>query len=143
MDVRKRIKAGLPLAVEDIEAEGPWQVADLWLCARAYSRLRHKAKPPREQQRFATLKIHCIRVALARDPGLFLVFVDPGFSHLRLIYHRAERNLLHVPVNVDLWPAPRLASFGETPIASLEVSRAVTLCATPVGSSSQAPASGI
>jgi hypothetical protein len=117
MDVRKRINAGLPLEVEGIEADGPWKVADLWLCARAYSRLRHKTGSPRERQRLETLKNHCIRVAIAREPGLFLVFVDPGHSHLWLVYHRVERNLLHVPVSVPLLPAPQEATPAETSVA--------------------------
>jgi hypothetical protein len=102
MDVMDRISGGLPLAVEELDAEGPHDVAQLWLLARAYSRLRHKTSPRRNRSLIELLKTHCLRRALTRDPDLFLVFVDPGLPHLRVVYHRDERNLLHIPVTVDL-----------------------------------------
>lgn len=103
MDVTERIAAGLPRAVEELEPQDQHDVSELWLLARAYSRLRHKAPSVgHERERLERLKLHCLRTALAREPEQFLVMVDPGLSHLRLIYHRVERNLLHVPVTVDL-----------------------------------------
>jgi hypothetical protein len=102
MDVVERIEAGLPLSVEELEADDSRGTSELWLFARAYSRLRHRSRSSCERREFETLKVHCIRSALAREPLLFLVVDDPGISHLRLIYHRAERNLLHVPIGIDL-----------------------------------------
>lgn len=111
MDVLERIAAGLPCSVEELEADGPRDTAALWLFARSYSRLRHKTHSARERRRLETLKHHCIRSAVAREPTLFIVVEDPGFSHLRLVYHRAERSLLHVPLTVELGdfsPASRI-----------------------------------
>jgi hypothetical protein len=105
MDVLERIAAGLPCSVEELEADGPRDTSELWLFARSYARLRHKTHLAPERRRLETLKHHCIRAALAREPTLFIVVVDPGFSHLRLIYHQAERNLLHVPLKIDLGDA--------------------------------------
>src|SRR5215467_4733413 len=102
MDVLKRIEAGLPCSVKELEADGPRGASDLWLFARSYSRLRHRTHSAQERQRLETLKHHCIRSALAKEPMLFMVVLDPAFSHLWLIYHRAERNLLHVPLTIDL-----------------------------------------
>ena len=103
MDVKQRIAAYLPHKVEDVEKNGPVEIAELWLMARAYSRLRHRTSPvrhPERRQRFEALKLHCIRLAVARAPAMFLVFVDPGFRHLAVIYHRVERTLLHLPLAV-------------------------------------------
>ena len=105
MDGMNGFAQGLPYALEDLESHGPRATAELWLMARLYSRLRHRTSPrkrPLERLRFESLKTHCIRLALERDPSRFLVFVDPGFPHLRLIYHRDERNLLHLPLTTDL-----------------------------------------
>jgi hypothetical protein len=90
----------LPDAVEGVEQLGPVEIAELWLLARAYSRLRHRTSPrrqPERRQRFEALKVHCISLAVARSPQAFLVFVDPGFRHLVVIYHRVDRTLLHLP----------------------------------------------
>jgi hypothetical protein len=105
MDVLERIAAGLPCSVEELGAGGPRDTSELWLFARSYSRLRHKTHSDGERRQLETLKHHCIRAALAREPTLFIVVVDPGFSRHRLIYHRAERNLLHVPLTIDLGDA--------------------------------------
>ena len=102
MDVSQRIAAGLPTSVEAVDADPPRKTSELWLFARAYSRLRHRTGAAQERGLFEVLKYHCIRAALASEPTLFIVVVDPGLPHLRLIYHRAERNLLHVPLTIDL-----------------------------------------
>jgi hypothetical protein len=102
MDVTERIAAGLPADLADLARDGPEDVAQLWLLARAYSRLRHQTSARPGRMRLEALKAHCVRRALAREPGLFFVFVDPSWPHLWLIYHRVERNLLHVPVTIDL-----------------------------------------
>jgi hypothetical protein len=104
MDVKQRMAAYLPDAVEGVEKHGPLEIAELWLMARAYSRLRHRTSPrrhPERRQRFETLKAYCVNLAVTRAPALFLVFVDPGYRHLVVIYHRSERTLLHLPV--DVW----------------------------------------
>src|SRR5262245_20123626 len=101
MDVKQRMAAYLPHKVEDVEKDGPVDVAELWLMAQAYSRLRHRTSPvrhPERRQQFEALKSHCISLAVARAPALFVVFVDPGYRHLVVIFHRAERTLLHLPV---------------------------------------------
>jgi hypothetical protein len=101
MDVKQRMAAYLPHKVEDVEKDGPVDIAELWLMARAYSRLRHRTSPvrhPERRQQFESLKIHCISLAVARAPAMFLVFVDPGYRHLVVIYHRVERTLLHLPL---------------------------------------------
>ena len=98
----------LPRAIEDLESDGPRDANELWRLARTYSRLRHCTSPrkyPLERGRFSDLKVHCIRLALARDRAGFLVFVDPGSPQLWLIYHRAERTLLHLPVETELSPS--------------------------------------
>jgi hypothetical protein len=103
MDVSERLDAWLPGAVESVEENGPLETAQLWLMARAYSRLRHRTSPrrnPEDRQRFETLKTHCMRLAVVRNPELFLIFVDPAYRHLLIVYHRVERTLLHVPVAV-------------------------------------------
>jgi hypothetical protein len=103
--IRERIAMGVPLEVSELEADGPLAVSQLWVLARSYSKLRHRSSPrrePAEHRRFERLKIHCVRKAVARGPDLFLVFLDPGFPHLWLIYHRVERNLLHIPVAIGL-----------------------------------------
>jgi hypothetical protein len=109
MDVVERIAAGLPRTFKELAANGPHQVAELWLLARAYSRLGHKTPPGRDRRQCESLKTQCVRLALATEPDLFLVMVDPGLTHLWLIYHRVERTLLHVPVKFNLRPAPALA----------------------------------
>jgi hypothetical protein len=99
------IAPGLPRAIEDLEFDGPRNSSELWNLARIYSRLRHRTSPrkhPVEHGQFSDLKSHCIRLALARDPTGFLVFADPGSPHLWLIYHRVERSVLHLPVEVGL-----------------------------------------
>jgi hypothetical protein len=103
MDVKQRIAASLPYSIEDVERDGRVEIAELWLLARAYSRLRHRTSPrlePERRRRFELLKLHCIKLAVARAPEVFLIFVDPGYRHLVLIYHRRERTLLHLPVGV-------------------------------------------
>jgi hypothetical protein len=103
MDVKQRMAAYLPDAVEGVEKHGPLEIAELWLMARAYSRLRHRTSPrrdPARRQRLERLKAHCINLAVTRAPALFLVFVDPGYRHLVVFYHRTERTLLHLPVVV-------------------------------------------
>ena len=107
MDVTGLIAAGLPQTVDELHADGPHEVSMLWLLARSYSRLRHKTAARTTRKRLDALKAHCLRLALAREPDLFLVFVDPGMPRLQLVYHRVERNLLHVPVTTDLRPFPR------------------------------------
>ena len=100
MDVSERIKATLPDSIEHVENDGPIEVAELWLMARAYSRLRHRSSPqryPERRARFEKLKTHCIRLAIAREPETFLVFVDPENQQLLIVYHRVERTLLHLP----------------------------------------------
>jgi hypothetical protein len=102
MDVSERIAASLPDAIEHVEKDGP--IAELWLMARAYSRLRHRTSPtrhPEQRRRYENLKSHCIRLAVTRAPEAFLVFADPGNQHLLIIYHRDERTLLHIPL--ALW----------------------------------------
>ena len=54
------------------------------------------------RQKYETLKAHCIKLAVTRAPASFLVFVDPGYRHLVVIYHRDDRTLLHLPVEVWL-----------------------------------------
>jgi hypothetical protein len=101
MDVKQRILAHLPDSVEGVERHGPLEIAELWLLARSYSRLRHRTSPrrhPERRQRFETLKAHCISLAVSRAPDLFLIFVDPSYRHLMVFYHRVERTLLHLPV---------------------------------------------
>jgi hypothetical protein len=103
MDVKQRMSAYLPDAIDCVEKHGPIEIAELWLMARAYSRLRHRTSPrrhPERRQQFESLKAHCISLAVARAPQLFLVFVDPGHRHLVVIYHRVDRTLLHLPVTV-------------------------------------------
>jgi hypothetical protein len=103
MDVRQRIAPSLPCSIDDVERHGPVEIAELWLLARAYSRLRNRTSPrlePERRRRLELLKDHCISLAVARAPELFLVFVDPGYRHLVLIYHRHERTLLHLPVGI-------------------------------------------
>jgi hypothetical protein len=34
------------------------------------------------------------------------VAVDPGMPSFRFVYHRAERNLLHIPTSVELEGSP-------------------------------------
>jgi hypothetical protein len=102
MDVVERIEAGLPLSVEEIGTECTWPVAELWLLARAYSRLRHRSRAPDERQGWASLKDYCVRAAVAREPGLFVVAIDPGMPSFRFVYHRAERSLLHIPISIEL-----------------------------------------
>lgn len=107
MDAPERIVAGLPFDVEEIEADGRLDVSTLWTLARAYSRLRHRTSPKREaaeHRRFDGLKTYCVRLAVSREPDLFLVFVDPGTPHLRLVYHRVERTMLHLPIAIELRP---------------------------------------
>ena len=103
MDVKQRMAAYLPDAVESVERHGPIEIAELWLMARAYSRLRHQTSPRRHQERrqqYEALKAHCINLAVTRAPASFLVFIDPSFRHLMVIYHRVDRTLLHLPVAV-------------------------------------------
>jgi hypothetical protein len=103
MDVKQRMAAHLPDAVESVERHGPIEIAELWLMARAYSRLRHHTSPRRHQERrqqYEALKAHCINLAVTRAPASFLVFADPGYRHLVVIYHRDDRTLLHLPVSV-------------------------------------------
>ena len=107
MDAPERIVAGLPFDVEEIEADVRLDVSTLWTFARAYSRLRHRTSPKREaakHRRFDRLKTYCVRLAVSREPDLFLVFVDPGMPHLRLVYHRVERTMLHLPITTQLRP---------------------------------------
>ena len=118
--IQERIATGLPLEVSELEADGPLAVSELWVLARIYSKLRHRSSPrrePDEHLRYETLKIHCVREVIAREPELFLVFLDPGSPHLWLIYHRLERNLLHLPVAIGIeQPAKREnGSFQEQP----------------------------
>ena len=56
MDVVERIEAGLPLSVEELEADDSRGTSELWLFARAYSRLRHRSRSSRERREFETLK---------------------------------------------------------------------------------------
>jgi hypothetical protein len=102
MDVVERIEDGIPPSVEELDAGGPWDTSELWLFARAYSRLRHRSRTPNERQGWASLKDYCIRAAVAREPGLFVVAIDPGMPSFQFVYHRAERSLLHIPASVEL-----------------------------------------
>lgn len=102
MDVVERIEAGFPPSVEDLAAGGPWDTSELWLLARAYSRLRHRSRSPNERRGWAALKEYCIRAAFVREPGLFIVAIDPAMPSFRFVYHRAERNLLHISTSVEL-----------------------------------------
>jgi len=105
MDVRDRIAEGPPCSAEELEAIGPLDVEELWLLARAYSRLRHRTcsrKHAKEHGRLCLLKAHCVRLAVSQEPGLFLLFPDPGRPELTVVYHRVERNLLHVPATTQL-----------------------------------------
>jgi hypothetical protein len=102
MDVVERIQDGLPPSVEELDAGGPWDISELWLLARAYSRLRHRSRTTHERHGWASLKHYCIRAAVSREPGLFIVAIDPGMPSFRFVYHRAERNLLHIPASVEL-----------------------------------------
>jgi len=103
MDVAEQIRTGLPFTVEELEAAGPYEIAELWLLARTYSQLRRRNCTRRGRGGFEAMKRHCLELALARAPELFFVFVDPGIPHLWVIYHRVERNLLHVPVTNSQW----------------------------------------
>jgi hypothetical protein len=103
MDVKQRMAAHLPDAVESTETHGPLDIAELWLMARAYAGLRHHTSPRRHQERrqhYEALKAHCINSAVSRAPASFLVFIDPGYRHLVVIYHRVDQTLLHLPVAV-------------------------------------------
>ncbi len=102
MDVVERVAAGLPPSAEEIDARGPWDVSELWLLARAYSRLRHRSRRPNERRCWASLKDYCIRAAVIRAPHLFVVAIDAGMPSFRFVYHRAERNLLHIPTSIEL-----------------------------------------
>ena len=102
MEVTEQIAAGLPFAVDELAGDAAHEVAKLWLLARTYSRLRHKTSARQPWARLEALKIQYVRLALAPKTRLFFVFVDPGMPHLRLVYHRVERNLLHVPVTTNL-----------------------------------------
>ncbi len=102
MDAPGRIRSEPPLVVDELESEGALGVRELWLLARRSSRLRHRTPPGPARRDLEALKARCLRLALAREPDLFLVMIDPGMTHLRLIYHRADRTLLHVPVTTDL-----------------------------------------
>ena len=108
MDVVERIEAGLPPSIEKLDAGGPWDTSELWLLARAYSRLRHRSRTADERQGWASLKDYCIRAAVAGGPDLFIVATDPGMPSFRFVYHRAERTLLHIPTSVE----PDGSSFG-------------------------------
>ena len=96
MDVKQRMAADLPDAVESLEKHGPIEIAELWLMARAYSRLRHRhlASPPSRRGGSNTKRSRriCINLAVTRAPASFLVFVDPGYRHLMVIYHRDRSN---------------------------------------------------
>jgi hypothetical protein len=101
MDVIEPITASLPNSVDQLEERGLLETEQLWVLARAYSRLRRRTSPrrdARQRERFEILKRHCVRLAVARSPDLFLVFVDPEFRHLLIVYHRVDRSLVHVPV---------------------------------------------
>jgi hypothetical protein len=102
MDVVERIEEGLPPSVEELDAGGPWDISELWLLARAYSRLRHRSRTPDERHGWASLKDYCIRAAVACEPVLFVVASDPGMPSFQFVYHRAERNLLHIPTSFEL-----------------------------------------
>src|SRR5262249_12562775 len=102
MDVVERIRAGLPPSVDELDAGGPWDVSELWLLARAYSRLRHRSRTPDERRGWAWLKDYCIPAAVARDPDQFVVAIGPGMPSFRFVYHRAERSLLHIPISTEL-----------------------------------------
>ena len=102
MDVVERIRAGLPPSLDELDSGGPWDVSELWLFARTYSRLRHRSRTPDERQAWASLKDYCIRAVVTREPDLFIVAIDPGMPSFRFVYHRAERSLLHVPSSVEL-----------------------------------------
>jgi hypothetical protein len=102
MEVVERIDAGLPPSIEELGAGEPWEMSELWLLARAYSRLRHRSRTPDERRVWASLKDYCIRAAVAREPGLFVVAIDPGMPSFRFVYHQAERSLLHIPASIEL-----------------------------------------
>jgi hypothetical protein len=115
MDVIESVTACLPDALDAAEELGQLETDQLWLLARGCSRRRHRASPRRdasELQRWETLKRHCVRLAVARAPELFLVFVDPEFRHLLIVYHRIDRSLLHVPLE-DFSPSPTTKDGGE------------------------------
>lgn len=101
MDADEHIAAGIPRSVEDISARGPSDASELWLLARAYSRLRHRSRSSNERQGWASLKDYCVRAAVTREPRLFVVAVDPGMPSFRFVYHREERNLLQIPTSVE------------------------------------------
>lgn len=93
----------LPGTVDSVEECESLSTKELWIRARTFSRLRHRASPRREPEKrreYEALKLHYLRHATLREPNIFLIFIDPGFPHLVLVYHRFERNLLHVPLEV-------------------------------------------
>lgn len=102
MDVLERIRAGIPASLVEIDAGEPWEISELWLFARSFSRLRHRSRTPDERRGWASLKDHCIRAVVAREPSLFVVAIDPGMPYFRFVYHRGERTLLHIPTSVEL-----------------------------------------
>lgn len=101
----ERMPSQLPLEISDLEAGGPLTVAELWSLARFYSRLRNRSsatKKPRDRERYEAMKFHCVREVIARERGLFLIFLDPESPHLWIIYHRIEQNLLHILVAIGI-----------------------------------------
>lgn len=104
MDVRLA-SCGLPLAVAELEIDGPLPAEELWEHARAYNRLRRRLKPSVSRtwtERLSELKVTCVYRALLREPDLFLVFVDPGMKRFWLVYQIRNRSLLHLPVDIEL-----------------------------------------
>jgi hypothetical protein len=131
MDVKARIAAGLPHKIKDVEAKGRLRVHELWLLARAYSRLRHRTharKRPAEHDRLAGLKTFCVRLAVARDPTGFLVFRDPGWTDFWLIYNQRDRTLLHLPLASDPRVSPEVLPLDDlvAPMPSADI-----VCAIP------------
>jgi hypothetical protein len=106
MDADERVVDGVPRSVEDIDTRGTSDASELWLLARAYSRLRHRSRSSNERQGWASLKHYCVRAAITRAPRLFVVAIDPSMPSFRFVYHRAERNLLHIPTSVEMEGSP-------------------------------------
>lgn len=103
MEHSTRGEEWVPGTFDELEEGDPLETRELWIMARIYSRLRHRTSPsrdPEKRQQFEDLKLRCLRRAIALEPTLFLTLPDPGFPHLLIIYHHAERTFLHVPLAV-------------------------------------------
>jgi hypothetical protein len=96
-----RAEESLADTIDELDEGDSHPTEELWHLARTYSRLRHRhRRDPDGRERFEDLKVNCLRRATTREPELFLIFIDPGFPHLLIVYHQVERTFLHVPLAV-------------------------------------------